>query len=140
MDQLIYKPGTTELCIKAVPEDLVEPALMMVVSMLARKILSTDIHYDITRGENTRVSRPDKACRARSADPPTQTVQLPKEDGRLNMHRKGHRNLRCDSSFCYRNGRITYESAQTSRFCEAGRPQELRRSEKCRYGYQSEVL
>lgn len=64
MDQLIYEPGTTELCLKTVPEDLIEPALMMVVSMLARIIHTANVYYDITCGEDTRVPRPDKACRA----------------------------------------------------------------------------
>jgi len=61
VDSLIYKPGTTELCIKTVAEDLIEPALMMVVSMGGRVIYTTNIYYDITCGENTRVPRPDKA-------------------------------------------------------------------------------
>ena len=64
MDQLIYEPGTTELCLKTVPEDLIEPALMMVVSMLVRIIHTANVYYDITRGEDTRVPRSDKACRA----------------------------------------------------------------------------
>jgi len=43
--------------------DLIEPALMMVVSMLARITHTTNVYYDIACGENTRASRPDKACR-----------------------------------------------------------------------------
>jgi hypothetical protein len=80
MDQLIYKPGTTELCIEAVPEDLVESALMMVVPMLSRIVYTANVYYDITCGENTRVSRPDKACRTRSSDPSMWTKELQDED------------------------------------------------------------
>lgn len=76
IDQLICKPSTTELCIKPIPEHLVEPALVMVVSMLARIIHATNVHHDITRGESTRISCPDEACRARSTDPPTRTDQF----------------------------------------------------------------
>ena len=47
----------------------------MVVSMLARIIHATNVYYDITRGEGTGVSCPDKACRARSTNPPTRTDQ-----------------------------------------------------------------
>ena len=104
IDRLVYNPSTTELCVKAVSEDLVEPALMMVVPMLARIIRATNVHYDITRGEDTRVSRPDKPCRARSTDPPTWTKQ-PRTKGRevkVCIERK-NRNLRCTSSL-YRSG------------------------------------
>ena len=64
MDKLIYEAGTTELCLKTVPKDLIEPALMVVVSMLARIIHTANVYYDITCGEDTGVPRPDKACRA----------------------------------------------------------------------------
>ena len=61
MDQLIYKPCTTELCIKAISEDLVEPALVVVVLMLVRIICASNVHYNITCREDTGPSRPDKA-------------------------------------------------------------------------------
>ena len=68
MDQLIYKSSIAELCIKAISADLVEPALVMFVSMLVRIICTTNVHYIITHREDTGLSRPDKACRAQSMD------------------------------------------------------------------------
>jgi len=55
------------------------------------------------------------------------------------VNRKENRDFRCECFLC-RSGWITYESAQTSRFCEAGRRREVRRNKKCHYGYQSEGL
>ena len=112
---------------------------MMVVSVLAGIIYTTNIHHYITRGESTRVSRPNKACRARSTDPPIRTNEFQNKGQGVEVCMERKIGI-SDVNISFADGRITHESAQTSRFCEAGRPQGLRRNEKCRYGYRLEVL
>ena len=112
--------------------------MVMVVSMLARIIHATNVYHDITRGESTRVSCPDEACRARSTDPPTPTDQFQNKGRGVKVYMERKIGI-SDMKLSFVEV-IAYESAHTSRSCEAGRPQELRRNEKCRYGYRPEVL
>lgn len=74
---LVDESGRRELCAVLRREDLVEPALVVVVPMAGRVVHAPDVEHNVARLELGRVARTDEVCFIKSANVPMEGSMAP---------------------------------------------------------------